>query len=101
MLRVIVTSALVAGALGCSIPVRPEQSELQRNFGAAQNAIRARQMENPQASEVLKPAEGLNAATAPDVIRNYHRNQRAENQESTQRNQRDQGIVEVDGSGGE
>lgn len=101
MLKQIVLGTLAAGALAaCNVPGMPMETELEKNWGVAQTSIRARQTENPQASDVLKPVEGINAATAPDVIGNYHRNQQAVNQESVQRNQRDQGIVEVEGGGG-
>jgi len=100
MLKYIALGVLAAGALACNVPGMPMQTELDKNWGAAQTSIVARQTENPQASDVLKTVEGINAATAPDVIGNYHRNQQAVNQESVQRNQRDQGIVEVQGGSG-
>jgi hypothetical protein len=100
MWKGIVLGALAVTALACGIPGRPVQTELEKNFGAAQNAMRARQIANPDAGNTLKAVEGINAATAPDVIGNYHRNQKAANQETVQRNQRDQGIVEVQGGGG-
>ena len=99
-MRAIVLGVVLGAALGCNVPGFPKETELEQNWGAAHAAQVQRQIANPQAGDTLKTVEGINAATAPDVIGNYHRNQQSEQQESVQRNQRDQGIVEVGGGGG-
>ncbi len=65
------------------------------NYGSAYQKSRERQTQNPEASEARTPVVGMGAATAAEVVENYHRNQKTSAQESRQDRARDSGISSV------
>jgi len=82
---------LVSASLGACAP-----SLVDENFGSAQREARARQTQNPERSETRNPVSGMGAATAAEVVENYHRNQKTSAQQSQQESARDSGISVVE-----
>ena len=86
--------AIVLGALlaGCAGTPDAQKSAPEQQIGDALRLAKERQVLNPEASETRTPVEGLGATTAPDVLSNYHDNQKTGAQVERQERQRDNGL---------
>jgi hypothetical protein len=69
-----------------------QTSAVDEHFGEAYREDVARMVADPAASRELATVEGMEGTTAPDVVKNYHENQKTEVQRERQQ---DSGILKV------